>query len=323
MTIKPIQLTQRDLQILQLINRHRLLTTEHILRLVQGSPVMLRRRLTRLQDHQYVAKINQPKPLYYTPGRQASAWGLGKRAHQILETIQHTNWPRRNREASPLLIAHTLLIADIATRFDAAQNPTIRIIDQDDILNNAPRQKSLNPLGWPITFSHKKETNIRTRVVPDRLLALHFPLLPQRQETQYFLLEADTGSEPIERSTIAQGTSIVKKFLSYGASLRLRIPEQRFSLTKSPRILFVSEVPGRVGNMIKAFKRLNATLPKDRSLPANAFLFAATTNLNPHNVLTTSWQNGAGESVVLAKHFSEPQPFLDALNNSSPHERLA
>ena len=318
MQTKPIQLTERDLTILELVSRYRLLTTEQIVRAVQGSRMALRKRLSRLAAHQYLAPVRKPKPLYYRVGRQPRIWGLGKRAPQILQAAaaRHTNWHRRNQEASSLLVDHTLLAAEVVIRFENLHSSAVRVIDQAEILAGAPQRtrQARSPLGWSVSFSHGRERNISTGVVPDRLFALHFPLLPESRNTQYFLLEADRGTEPIERASLAQGTSIVRKFLSYGASLAGGIPQSRFNIPHSPRILFVTQIPGRLHNMVEAFKRLNAARPKDKILPANAFLFAATERLNPDWVLSTEWLNGHGEKVVLARQFTSARSFLGELD---------
>jgi hypothetical protein len=324
MSAKSIQLTERDLTILELVRRHRLLTIEQIASAVSGSRMALRKRCALLAAHQYLAVVYKPKPLYYRVGRQPRIWGLGKRAGQVLDAVgkHNINWRRRNREASPLLIDHTLLAADLSIRFENLHSPAVQVIDQEDILIRAPQhtRQARSPLGWSVSFSHLKERNISTGVVPDRLLALHFPLLPERRNTLYFLLEADRGTEPIERASLTQGTSIVRKFLCYGASLAKGIPQSRFNIEHPPRILFVTQIPGRVHNMVEAFQRLNTALPKEKALPANAFLFAATDTLSPEWVLSTEWLNGLGGKVVLARQFTSPQSFLSELDKYGESE---
>src|SRR5712691_4879805 len=119
------QLTERDLNILAHIQRHRFLSSKHLVALDGGSEQNLLRCLRVLFDHGYLDRpyaqlahlpINGPRPMVY---------GLGRRGAHALRATGHglqdgTDWTERNKRAGAKFIEHTLAIADFMVALELA-----------------------------------------------------------------------------------------------------------------------------------------------------------------------------------------------------------
>src|ERR1041384_3682580 len=97
----PIHLTDRDVEIIRHVHKHRFLRSTHIRKLVGGTSDTVLRRLQLLFHHGY---LDRPRAQidYYRRGSQAMVYGLGdKGAREMQQTGKiesgKVNWTIKNR----------------------------------------------------------------------------------------------------------------------------------------------------------------------------------------------------------------------------------
>jgi len=153
-TPAPFELTERDLNILSHVARHRFLSSAHLARLDGGSEQNVLRILRVLFDHQFVDR--PAAQLAHIPilGPRPMVYGLGRRGARALRDhsvhADASDWTERNKRAGAKFIEHTLAIADFMVRLEIAcrERGDIKLLRKRDILADVPArtQKSREPL---------------------------------------------------------------------------------------------------------------------------------------------------------------------------------
>jgi len=126
---KPIQLTDRDVEVLEALAIHRILSGDQLRRLVfQCSGSRVRRRLRALYDHGYVERVSvvaQP-----TKNIPPFVYQLTKRGIDALAEMEIATTERGVNGASPPFVRHKLLINDFfISLHEAVRNTQYRVLD--------------------------------------------------------------------------------------------------------------------------------------------------------------------------------------------------
>ena len=162
----PLQITDRDCQILLQVFRHRFLRSTHIIALVSGSGQQVLRRSHRLFHHGY---LDRPRAQidYYRNGSEPMVYGIGQRGMKQLEESlllprRKVDWGAKNCTATRFFLEHSLAAADTMVAFELAcrENDEIELIQySDDVLK------------WNVGVRHGGNT-FTLGVVPDRIFGL-------------------------------------------------------------------------------------------------------------------------------------------------------
>ena len=301
---RKIVLNKRDYEIFKYLQRHRFLTSKHIIDLLdllphKYSPQTTRWRLRELYDGDYLSRPKERRPHNYN---EALPFGLGPKGVAVLVRVlgfppQKLEWILAVRKGKALNIRHALLLSDIMVALECAAHRTgnTRIVPAHEIIRAAPErtQKRANPHEWRVQVPNVEK---RVAVCPDKIFALHFR--DQRKDPdKLFFLEADTGSMPVTRRGL-DTTSYYRKLLAYYETWvqgRDAPPGQTphgYNI-KPFRVLTVTKSRERVDNMLAAQREIGP-VPGYR-----IFLFTDIDTFRGSDPLEVQWFNGRGELELL------------------------
>ncbi|MEU0794865.1 replication-relaxation family protein [Amycolatopsis sp. NPDC005961] len=116
-----LQLSERDISILQSISTHRLLSTAHIRRLhfarghasLGAASGAVMRVLTRLEEKNLVARLGR-RIGGVRAGSSGITWQLGATGERLIRTMEGKKYRRRFIEPGATFAAHTLATAELA-----------------------------------------------------------------------------------------------------------------------------------------------------------------------------------------------------------------
>lgn len=296
------ELTERDLRIIRAVYTHRLLTSEHIVTLLnEGSRQNVLRRLQLLFHNRYLDRpLIQVADFYREPRAMPMVYALGNRGSEFMAQaldvpLRSVDWTAKNRSIRPTFYRHTLMVSSIMVAFEAAcrLHGRVRIIPWEEILETKcppETKKKAKPQTWRVHVPGKGAMG----VTPDKIFGLHFLDRPEGANRTYFFLEADRGSMPVMRRTFTQ-TAIFKKLVAYHATATEKLHTKLFGI-QTFRILTVTDSPERerVRSMVAACQKLQGL--------QGIFLFTDEKSLTEGDVLTHEWLSGRGESVELGPH---------------------
>src|ERR1017187_1986898 len=100
--VAAIELTERDRQIIRLVERFRFLRSSHICSLVPGSPQQLLRRLKLLYHHGFLERPRAQLDYYHKGGSSHMVYGLGNKCAALLRRdlvpgSGQVRWGEKNR----------------------------------------------------------------------------------------------------------------------------------------------------------------------------------------------------------------------------------
>ena len=292
-----LQLTKRDVDILLALEKHRFLTTDHLMVLTgTTSKQGITRRLRELFDAKYVDRpraqmhamaYSEKRPMVYALGN-VGADLLSNRFQMRLPDIY---WTEKNRRVKEKFVEHTLGIADfmVAMEIECREAGNKRIISRDEILANAPEhtRRKRDPFRWQTRINWNNEWH-DIAIVPDAVSGIEYTDKPEGKNKAYFFVEIDRGTMPILRRDIRQ-TSFARKMHSYSDTFERKLHTENFGI-KNFRVLTVTTSKERIDTMIGAFKSEVADV-----VPAGLFLFRDKETQMPF----TNWVNGVGTTVQL------------------------
>lgn len=281
-----LQLTPRDLEILQHVARHRFLNSQQIIQIVGGSRQHVLRRLQRLFHHGYLDRPRAQVRYFSKEGSLPLAYALGSAGSRELTTSAAKRPRHDNSSVKHLYLEHTLLVAEVMLAFErSCRTPGApRLVTEEEI---APGENSAETFRWAPMVTHDGDRK-RVGVVPDRTFALESPVTGER--VLYFL-EADRATMPIARRTLHQ-SSFFRKLLAYEATWAQGLHRDRFKCDRF-RVLTVTSSPQRALNLAGACDNLT----RGRGL----FLFTNSEALRASpDVFSHPWRNAHGENEYLA-----------------------
>lgn len=292
-----IHITDRDMEIMRQIQRHRLLRSDHIHLLMSGSRQRILRRLQTLY-HNGIVDRPRSQIEYYRSGSSKMVYALGNRGVDLLNGMFRNPAPfirvsSGNSSIRRMFLEHTLFVADIAVRMEVTcRSSNVRFIRQDEVLVTLPDaiHSKRFPFQWSVTTPYNR-TQHRLGVLPDQVFALRKDHSPSTVPTLFIFLEADCGTMPISRKSIER-SSVFRKMLAYHESWKQRLHIQHFGFERTC-VLFVTKSAERLENMIAANQFFN------NGNGSRMFLFADQSSLVCENPLTSPIKNGASETVSL------------------------
>src|ERR1039457_6386070 len=116
--IAPIQITERDGEIIRLVHRYRFLRSPQIVALTGDSSQQLLRRLQLLYHHGFLERPRAQLDYYHKGGSHHMVYGLGSKGAAFLRSdlgpdFGQIRWGEKNRAAGRVFLEHALLVADV------------------------------------------------------------------------------------------------------------------------------------------------------------------------------------------------------------------
>jgi len=234
-----IRVQPRGIRILDLVFRHRLLSSKQLYALINGSRTKLKRRLQKLWLNRYLERPPDQKVLRVRGDLRYLVYSLGQKGAEILAAekgydIAKLNWVQRSEVKFPF-IQHNLFVSQIFTCLKLAleKREGIEITDwrQGKEIEARIRRPS---------YMYARESRSDNPLLqPDGLFVLHYL---EEDVKQYFYLEADRG-------TIRERT-MLGRYKKYWAFWQQRgFKEQGIPTDQGFRVLTVSKNETRARNL--------------------------------------------------------------------------
>jgi len=278
-TVAPIQLTDRDRDIIRLIHRHRFLRSHHIAALLGSSEQQIVRRLQVLFHHGYLERPRAQIKFIEQGGSQPIAYGLGKKGGALLRNelgiaVNSDAWGEKNNAVGRVFLDHALLVSEIMVSLElACRKHNVRLLYEDELVLPIKRK----PFQWWVKISG----GTKLGVIPDAAFAIEYTDRNGQLQRAHFFLEADRGTMPVVRKGLAQ-TSFFRKLLAYEATWTNKVHQRHLGIQRF-RLLTVTTIAARVQTLLEACSQLK----RGHGL----FLFTNTSILEK-DLFSPVWRNG-------------------------------
>lgn len=276
--VAPMQLTERDRQIVRLIYRHRFLSSPQIAAWVTGSPQQILRRLQLLYHHGYLERPRAQIDFYHLGGSRPMVYGLGDKGAAMMrkelgKAFRKLCWKEKNSLIGRIFLEHTIFVSDVMLAFELAcrAHGRVRLLVEEEI---HPEGK---PFRWKVNVNDKS----KIAVVPDRVFALEFQNKTGKPERAYFFLEADRGTMPVVRRGLTM-TSFYRKLIGYEATWSKGIHQKQFGIHRF-RVITVTTSAKRVKSIVEACSRLKR---------GHGLFLIANKSILSGDLLSSLWQTG-------------------------------
>lgn len=296
-----VEITDRDIEILQAVRAARFLRSTHIIALVDGSAKKITERLGQLF---HAGLLDRPRAQidYHADGSTPMVYALGQKGAALLSERfggdeGRFDWARKNQRAGRRFVDHTLGIADVHVALTLAcrLTPAAELVAERDLRAKLPETTRTRKQPWLITakVAIAGEAH-QLSVVPDMV----FGLALEDDTRRCFVVERDRGTMPIVRAELEQ-TSIQRKLLAYDAAWRMKTHERLFGW-RNFRVLIVTSDAVRARNIRCAIAKLNSGRGSD------LFLVTHASALSPASALTSAWRDGRERVVPLIPELVVP-----------------
>lgn len=294
-----LRLTERDLEIVGLVARHRFLRSDHITSLVQGSPQHVLRRLQLLYHHDCLERVEVRQRLHRMGGSEPMVYGLGNHGALLLKQespalFDRYEWLVKHHEKNEST-EHALMISDFMVRLTrSCQGREGVDLVEPHVLSEVVFGKP-KPFVWSVPVVRDSET-VRLVIKPDEAFALRFPGVSEsRRQFKFFFLEADRGTMPIKRKSLRQ-TSLYKKLVAYHHSWKQDKLKQYFKFPNF-RVIFLTRSRSRLDTLLEENRKFQ------NGWGSGTFLFLDESAYDKYDdLLTTPLKSGAGgvETTLMA-----------------------
>jgi len=299
-----LKLTDRDRDIIYWVYRHRFLSSEHLISLVEGSHQGILRRLSLLYHSSYLDRPRRQKLVF--GNNHCLIYGLGNRGANVIASendvpVDTVDWSRKNREVKEIFLKHTLMVSRILTTFRLAcqKQKNIEFIEPERLIENRQKPPTIktHALSWRVNIQkgeYGQKRYLSFNMIPDSLFGLRMKKNGKTKET-YFFLEADRATMPVRRTNFYR-SSFYKKMVGYVASYKNELFSKYFGF-KKVRVLTVTKSDERIGNMIIVNKSLH-----NMGNGYNLFLFTRENDIDiqmPERIFKQIWINGRGRKDSL------------------------
>lgn len=229
-TGKRISFTERDLEILRLLNRYRFLRSTHLHVLAGGKSH--KRFVERLGDlYHEIGIINRPPQQWQAINARymPAVYELGEPGRRILAQYgpagKNGMCPaQKTPRGSGRQFHHELMVCDILSSIEIGvrANPDLRFIPWTEILASPKMpeamRESVRPMSVKVAVTYsmprsKKVLRCDRPLDPDALFGLEYTAGGQKRY-RFFALEADRNTEPVTRGDLHQ-SSYLRKILQY------------------------------------------------------------------------------------------------------------
>ncbi|MEA2976425.1 MAG: hypothetical protein QOF19_1945 [Alphaproteobacteria bacterium] len=307
---KRIELTERDIELFELLNRYHFLRSNFLYAFLGGnSETRFKERLGHLyHDGRY---INRPEQQWqfancrYMP----VIYELDDKGEQVLHNrgLMQSVSPllKKGRTGAYRQFAHQLMICDCMASIELGvrQDPNLRFISWQEIIVKLPeRTRNLdNPYELLVAISYTFPRTGNTyradiRIVPDGLFGLEYTCNGEKTY-RFFALEADRATLPVTRSNLDQ-TSYLRKILGYRQVIAQEIYRSHLGLPN----LLVLNLTTNERHMRTIMALVEELAREGKSKP---FLFKTMSSLGdftkapaptPH-ILTVPWERVGYEAI--------------------------
>lgn len=303
----PLRLTERDVEIVRAVWRHRLLRSRsHLLPLFGGSTHILR-RLQALTESRYLYRLER------APHEEA-VYAIGDRGSDLMHERfgaprPKVSWTAQNKTLTERHVEHTLLIADVLVSVALACRATsdVRYVPFEEIIERHASQRTRErarlvggrPLKWRVRV-RSGEWQGEGSIEPDGMFGIEHEATGK---TSWFFLEADRATMRVKPTRPRlDWSSLFKKMLQYWTSWQKRAGGQNLTLTHfglpDVRTLFVLSTEAR--GDIRLERCLDANRYFYGGKGTGLFLFAKReTLLEAPDILKAPLISGAGEKRTL------------------------
>lgn len=225
--VNGFQLTNNDIEILQQVYNHRLLRIDHLIALTSRPHKRLHRRILKLLERSYLARIVLPNEKHiYTIGRAA----VPILVEQGIASKELIDFRLRHHELKELFLKHILLVVEIHA-----------------VLELATRQTHIKLVAWnegqelydSVTVQEKGSRR-RLPVRPDGFFILQDTERPPEKNILPFFLEAD-------RSTTTHAR-FMKKITAYWEYLNQGLYTKKYN-RKFFRVVTITLTDERAANL--------------------------------------------------------------------------
>jgi DNA-binding Lrp family transcriptional regulator len=285
--VAPMQLTERDREIIRLVDRNRFLRSSQIVALIGGSSQQLLRRLKLLYHHGFLERPRAQLEYYRQSGSHHIVYGLGNKGGTLLKqefgiALRRVSWGEKNRAVGRIFLEHALLVSDVMVTIElACRKRSFHILTEKEL---APPDKK-QPFRWRVNINNR----LKLGIIPDRVFALEIPDADGKHQRRYFFFEADRGTMPVKRRNLFQ-TSFYRKLIAYEATWSQNLHRTRFGFNRF-RVITVTKSTGRRHSLVEACLELE----RGRGL----FLFADHSILSG-DIFSSAWLTGnPGETASL------------------------
>jgi len=275
---------ERDINIVEDVFNHRVLSTQHITDLhFNGSKneAGAKRRLRQLTEHGYLAR--KQIPVMPGWGNSPMLYILDKRGVQLLRSergYENIKWFASSKDLKPLFLEHTRALSDFTVALILA-------------IRNMP--------GWELV-EWRTERQIKSDYDPklDRVkvkapkakVSQTIPLLPDA----FYVVKTDNGNArlllELDRATM-NASKYSLKMSAYIAGLEGGQLKKRYGGIPA-RILTVVSTTGRTGG---ARRRDNLKRNTERITKSERFAFATLADITPDTIFKAKIWSKAGESA--------------------------
>lgn len=261
---KPIFLQPRDVEIVEFVYRHRVVSQAQLQRLFFGSTTPARDRLESLFDHYFLERIFQP--VYEGEGRSPTLYLLGRKGAELLRAkrgYSDLRWYSSNRDLKPDKLEHSLGLNEIyltvafaskSSKYECRQWKT-----ENELKSSYDRVEITSTTG-------KRE---KAAVIPDSQA-----IIVAAGRSYPFLFELDRGTMPLRRFK-----NKVKAYVEYHRSGGY---EKRYD-TQSITVLTVVSTDAEDGGQKRM---LNLKAATENATDKRWFWFTTLSKLTPETIFS-------------------------------------
>ena len=280
--LSPIQITQRDQEILRQVLQHRLLRSSEIVALAGGSAQQVLRRLQLLYHHGLLERPRCQIEYYHRAGSRPIVYSMTRKGRSLLSP--EGMFSRTTNAESRLFLEHAVQTSEILVAIELAcrRSDRVRFLSAREIL--PPGEKPLCSPRWNVNIDGKTQIG----VIPDAVFGLEYLDRSVSANRAFFFLESDRSTMPLTRRDFAR-TSFHRKLFAYEMTWKQKLHQTRFGFHRF-RVLTVTTSADRVTNLLG----LCQTLKSARGL----FLFTDMSNLRATDALIAEWQTASGGKAV-------------------------
>jgi hypothetical protein len=264
-------LQPRDLELVEIVAQHRVISSEDLALLGAGSAQAILRRLQKLFHHGYLDRPRSQRQR----GNGPMIYALGQKGAELLAARTGArasgDWSEKNRQLGAAYLEHSLMVS----RFQAA----LRFAIQASRAVVLERWISDGLVRDSVTVEREASVE-RIPVAPDAFFTLRLLNEPDGHNRVHVFLEADRGTMTLKRFSV--------KMFGYWHYWRSGIQEERFGI-KNFLVITATRTSERAANLCSLAGALDA--PQHRGL--RMFLFGSEqsyTDEHPQRILDAMWR---------------------------------
>lgn len=290
-TLPPLQVGDRERNILRALVRYRFLSFPQVSALDGGSVQHLSRRIRLMLLHDLISEpATQTAPLrLVTLPRILALTAAGAKliAAEDGVTIDRRNLMTRNARATAELVAHTLGVVETMIGFaGAARAAGCALLDHHDLLPLFPDETRRDRTPFALRIDVARN-DVPHAVYPDRVFAL------LASGARYnFTLEHDTGTMPVRRKSLVGTSSYAKKIYVYWHAWAREEHQRRWGFQRF-RVLTVTPSTERIATIVDHIRAISGRAK------TGLFLFSTPDLIKEHGPLGPAWLDMSGERISL------------------------